>query len=38
MKIWIMPNMKILYFCNEQKGEESKIKINNGKNENCIIF
>ena len=27
-----------IIFCNEQKGEESKIKINNGKNENCLIF
>ena len=27
-----------IVFCNEQKGEESKIMINNGKNENCFIF
>ena len=27
-----------IVLCNEQKGEESKIMINNGKNENCFIF
>jgi hypothetical protein len=27
-----------IVFCNEQNGDESKIKINDGKNGNCFIF